>query len=72
MFKQTFLFFLFFPTLLLIFKLDFRKLGMELMFILASSDSVKVIVVRSEVAPLSSSPTLTTEAGLAEVQAHWG
>jgi len=56
MFKQTFLFFLsffFFPTLPLIFKLDFKKLGMEVMFILASSDSVKVIVVRSKVAPLS-------------------
>lgn len=58
MFKQSFLFFLIFfpPPLPLIFKLDFKKLGVELMFLLASSDNLKVIVVRRKVASLSSCP----------------
>lgn len=57
MFKQSFLFFLIPPPPLpLIFKLDFKKLGVELMFLLASSDNLKVIVDRRKVASLSSSP----------------
>ena len=35
------------------------------MFTLASSNNLKVIVVRSQVAPLSSSPARITEVGLA-------